>query len=562
MVGGTDFEPDPPLGDTATVTTAQPRRIAWLFGPWSDLLFGCGLLYVLAFGVFLVAGPEIRSAQPLLLFPLLVLALGAPHYGATLLRVYERRRDRRAYFVFSVWATLAILALFLVGLRLPAMATFLVTLYLTWSPWHYTGQNYGIAVMFLRRNGVALDPASKRWLHLSFLLSFVLVFLQMHTGAAQMNDLPAGYTSDQGAVFVPLGIPMPWTLALGGVVGTAYLAALVAAALRLGRGASWRALLPAALLSVSQLLWFTLPYGLMMLGLAPFDPLDWNFRRHYFTWIAAAHFLQYLWVTAYYARHSGDWHGHAWFYAKALAAGAAPWTLPFLVVGPQAFGPLSADAGLGMLVASAVNIHHFVLDGAIWKLKGRIAEVLIRSGSDAEGPARPARRFGLRHAVWAACWLALAVQVEMLVDEEIYRRRLASGDLAAARAAGDRLAQAGLDRSNMRFALGRALLREGRPAEAREQLLRAVALAPRADVYVVLGKSYERERIWDRAAEAYEAALAEGLPREGEVETLGLAARAWIAAQRPERALPLLARAPPNDPRFQQLFERAQRGSP
>ena len=206
-------------------------------------------------------------------------------------------------------------------------------------------------------------------------------------------------------------------------MGTAYLAALAATALRLGQDAPWRALLPAALLSASQLLWFSLPYGLMMLGLAPqLDPLDWKFRKHYFTWIAAAHFLQYLWVTAYYARQSGEWHGHARYYAKTLLAGAAPWTLPFLVVGPQALGPLSSDAGLAMLVASAVNIHHFVLDGAIWKLKGRIAEVLIRSGSDVEGPARPARRFGLRHAVWAACGLALVFQVQGLVER---------GDLSA-----------------------------------------------------------------------------------------------------------------------------------
>lgn len=102
------------------MTTAQPRRIAWLFGPWPDLLFGCGLLYAVVFGIFLVAGPELRSAQPSLLFPLLILALGVPHYGATLLRVYERRRDRRAYVGFSVWATLVVLALFLAGLRLPA----------------------------------------------------------------------------------------------------------------------------------------------------------------------------------------------------------------------------------------------------------------------------------------------------------------------------------------------------------------------------------------------------------------------------------------------------------
>ena len=37
-----------------------------------------------------------------------------------------------------------------------------------------------------------------------------------------------------------------------------------------------------------------------------------------------------------------------------------------------------------LLVASVVNLHHFVLDGAIWKLRdGRVARVLLRT---AEGP--------------------------------------------------------------------------------------------------------------------------------------------------------------------------------
>jgi tetratricopeptide (TPR) repeat protein len=544
------------------MTEARSQPIPWLFGPWPDLLFGCGLLYALAFGVFLVAGAEIRSAQPSLLFPLLILALGVPHYGATLLRVYERRRERHAYVLFTLWATLAIAALFLASLRLPALATFLVTLYLTWSPWHYTGQNYGLAVMFLRRGGVALEPGTKRWLHLSFLLSFLLVFLQMHTGTAPMSDLPLGYTSEQGAVFVPLGIPWRFALALAGPLGVVYLLALAVVALRLRRQAAWRALLPPALLAVSQLLWFSLPYALHLLGVAPqLDPLSWKFRSHYFTWIAAAHFLQYLWVTAYYARQSGGWRGHAQFYGKSLLAGAAPWTLPFLVVGPQALGPLSADAGLAMLVASAVNLHHFVLDGAIWKLRGRIAEVLIRSGSDVEDAAPVARRLGLRHAVWAACAVALAVNLSQLVDEELYRRSFARGDLRAARAASERLARVGFDRGSVHLALGQALLREGRPAEARDELWRSLELAPTATAHVVLGKSFERERLWARAADAYETALAAGLPREDAMQTLGLAANAWLEARQPERALALLERAPPGDPRFQQLSERAQQAS-
>jgi tetratricopeptide (TPR) repeat protein len=230
-----------------------------------------------------------------------------------------------------------------------------------------------------------------------------------------------------------------------------------------------------------------------------------------------------------------------------------------VLVGPQAFGPLSADAGLAILVASAVNIHHFVLDGAIWKLKGRIAEVLIRSGADVEEAAQPRRRFGLRHAVWAACALALALNLSKLVNEEIYRRSFESGDLRAARDASDRLARVGFDRGAVHLALGQALLREGRPAEARDQIWRSLELAPTAAAQVALGRSFERERLWVRAADAYEAALAAGLPREDALKTLGLAADAWLSAQRPERALELLERAPRDDPRFQELTERAQR---
>ena len=541
------------------VSRATSPPSPWLFGPAPDLLFGCGLLYALGFCVFLGFGAEIRTAQPYLLFPLLVLALGVPHYGATLLRVYERRSERRAYAIFSVWATLVIVGLFLAALRLPWLASAMVTVYLTWSPWHYSGQNYGIAVMFLRRGGVALDPVTKRWLYASFWLSFLLVFVQMHTDTVRMNDVPIGYTSEKGAVFVPLGIPLRWAAAFALPLTVAYLAVLGVACFRLRQLAPWRSLFPALLLATSQLLWFSLPYAISMLGVSPgFDPLDWRFRTHYFTWVAVAHFLQYLWVTAYYARHSGSRGGHAGFYAKALLAGAAPWILPFLVVGPQALGPLSADTGLAFLVAAGVNIHHFVLDGAIWKLRGRIAEVLIRSGSDVETGARRGR-FGLRYAVWAACAAALALYVGKLANEQIVRNGLAEGDLKAARAASERLASIGFDRGSYRLALGRALVNADRPAEAREQLVRSIELAPTGIAHLTLAKSFQAQRLWRRAAESYEAAIAEGLSPKDELGAFGLAGSAWLAAGEPDRALAVLERAESDDPRILGLMEQARR---
>ena len=543
------------------MTTAAPAS-PWLFGPRSDLLFGCGLLYTLAFGLFLVVGPELRSAQPAWVAAWVTLLIGTPHYGATLLRVYERRRERSSYVFFSLWATLAVVALFVAGLWVPAAGTLLVTLYLTWSPWHYTGQNYGLAVMFLRRGGVALDPGLKRWLYLSFLLSFVLVFLGMHTADHAASDVPDGYGS-LGVGFVALGIPTDVAKGLGLVVFTAYAFALARSVWGF-RSAPARVLLPVALLSLSQILWFSLPFALQVSGFAPkLDVLSFEFRTYYFIWIAAAHSLQYLWVTAYYARQAGNWRGQLPNYLRVFTAGAAAWTLPAVAFGPHALGPLAFDHGLGLLIAAAVNVHHFILDGAIWKLRGRIAEVLIRSGTDAPGDER-GRLPVLRPLVWAACATLLLVNVLAVAGDQLFVRDVETQAYQRARRLADWLGWSGRERASWRLEFGERLLRDRHFQAAREQLRRSEALAPNVSTRVLIGMSYEAQQDWRHAAEAYESAL-EGA-REGadRTATLGRAGRAWLGAGEPTRALPLLEQAlaqDPGDASLKALIERARQAA-
>jgi len=50
------------------------------------------------------------------------------------------------------------------------------TLYLTWSPWHYSGQNYGIFLLFARRAGAQPDNRHRRALYSAFLLSYAILF--------------------------------------------------------------------------------------------------------------------------------------------------------------------------------------------------------------------------------------------------------------------------------------------------------------------------------------------------------------------------------------------------
>ena len=92
-----------------------PTPSRWLFGPLPDLLLGCGLFYALLFAFSVFDGAALRAEQPEIVFPLLILLLSTPHSGATLLRVYEERSSRRAYVLFSVWATLLVSAAFVAG---------------------------------------------------------------------------------------------------------------------------------------------------------------------------------------------------------------------------------------------------------------------------------------------------------------------------------------------------------------------------------------------------------------------------------------------------------------
>ena len=182
---------------------AQP----WLFGPLPDLLIGCGLLYALALPAFFVYGGEIRARQADALMPLLVLCVSLPALrsdAAACLR--GEGRPAALPPLRGLLVARCCSRRFVAALHLPLVAAVLVTLYLTWSPWHYTAQNFGLASMFLRRRGAAVGPLLGRSLRLSFIFSYGLVFLLMHTGEGTPADyaVPLG---DDAARFVGLGIP-------------------------------------------------------------------------------------------------------------------------------------------------------------------------------------------------------------------------------------------------------------------------------------------------------------------------------------------------------------------
>lgn len=452
-----------------TAAASTPRSGGWLYGPLPDLLLGCGLLYALLFLAFAVFGSSLRALQPTYLIPALILLVSMPHYGGTLVRVYDQRRDRRSYAIFSVWATLLIAAFFVWGAFSTLVASWLFTVYITWSPWHYTGQNYGLAVMFLRRREVPITAGVKRLLYACFVLAFLLTFLVFHS-AMGVIDYNTNQTENARIAFLPLGIPPALHRVLFPLAAAAYLGTLIACAALLLRRARARDLVPAAALVLTQALWFSIPFAVRYFdaptGVEPLDLLH-NRIEDYFKWVALGHAAQYLWVTSYYARGSGSWQGFPRYFGKVLASGVAIWTLPVLFFAPLVRGHYEYAGGLALLVASVVNIHHFVLDGAIWKLRNsRIASVLIRTEPEEQPPesggGTPPRRGWLRPLVWAAATGGLAVGLSVLwLEDFAFRDAFLRSDFARMNRVYDRMAWFGRDNSALRLLAGQGAARAG-----------------------------------------------------------------------------------------------------
>ena len=396
-----------PIGMASGTTAASP----WLFGPVLDLGIGCGLLYVLTLPLLVGLTATTGAAEwSILWIGLFATFINAPHYGATLVRVYEQRADRRRYAFFTVWVTLGVIAAFLVGVRVAIVGSLLITLYVSWSPWHFSGQNFGLAVMFLRRSGVAIPPLARSLLRTSFFLAFVLAFLAMHVEASNAVYAPGATSLSDAYRVLRLDVPRALGGSLFAGVALAYAGCLVVAGGLLARVASWRSLVPVGGLVITEALWFVVPAAFQLSGNVPAYALPFAA-----IWISTAHSAQYLWVSTYYARRSAPHPAATSFLAKSLAAGSAAIVLPGVLFMPALLGHVSWSAGLASLVFSVVNLHHFMLDGAIWKLRdGRVARVLLRPGGDDDdaSEARPSSSW-LRRSVWAVgavCVLVPLVQ--------------------------------------------------------------------------------------------------------------------------------------------------------
>ncbi len=348
------------------VTNPEQAR-PWIYNPWFDLIVGCGAWSA---PLLLVSYLSFSSSTRMwsVVFYALALFFNYPHYMATLYRAYHRSEEFDKYRIFTVHTTALVVLTLLLAHSWAGLLPWIFTIYLTWSPWHYSGQNFGLFMMFARRAGAAPDKKTRGALYGAFIASYLVLFLSFHTGPST------------DPLFLSLGIPAVVTRVEQIVLVAGFVVLSFYGLTNVARQTGWRKLIPSLTLFSSQVLWFLVPAAISLIkGLE--IPQSW-----YSTGILAVmHSAQYLWITSYYARREAtsedaeekrSWRPLAYFGVLVLGG------IALFVPGPWlASRALHHDFTASFLIfTSLVNIHHFILDGAIWKLRdGRIASLLLNS---------------------------------------------------------------------------------------------------------------------------------------------------------------------------------------
>ncbi len=365
--------------ETGTPSPGNPTtpRTSWIYGPWRDLIIGCGAWTA---PLLLLTNYVSSSSTKGWSFAFYALALlfNYPHFMATVYRAYHTYDEFAKYRVFTVHVTLLLLGAGLITHLWYPLLPWIFTLYICWSPWHYSGQNYGLLMMFARRAGLTPTEGERQALHLAFIASYLMLLFSFHTGPS----------SD--ALILSLALPAKFTLPVRLMLGLFFLGASGWALFSLAGRASSKALIPSLTLATTQFLWFLLPAVVELLSGKEVPQ-----TRYSSGILAVLHSAQYLWITSYYQRK------------EARAAGQLSWSFPrylltlvaggiaLFVPGPWVASRLfHADFATSFLTFTAlVNIHHFILDGKIWKLRdSRIGALLLNKGSQsAAQDAQPSR---------------------------------------------------------------------------------------------------------------------------------------------------------------------------
>jgi hypothetical protein len=274
------------------------------------------------------------------------LVANGAHFAASTVRLYVRPGAVKRWPLLTIVVPLLMIAVTtLFAGPWFDRADYWFAIYSVWSPFHYAAQAFGLSMMYTSRAQTKLTLGQRRWIRAACFVPFVWFNLNPVSGL--------------------------WFL-LGEHVQTAVRphAALVYESLR------------PLVVAVPLLIFVWLRFGLR--ARVPFiaflivasNAIWWTLFDFYsaFVWATIFHSLQYLVVVeifhvrAMVSRPGNRWPGYvhgALFYVTSFV-------LAFLLfaIWPQLYIAMGwSGTNAYAVIVATINVHHFIVDGFIWKLR-------------------------------------------------------------------------------------------------------------------------------------------------------------------------------------------------
>jgi hypothetical protein len=341
--------------------SGKPATV-WLWNRTSDVLFAAGggsLLFALTMVPLTLSAP---SLAPYLAAAFLHMAAlcNFPHYAATYQLVF-REREKNPHTWRRLWAsTPVMMGLLGAGIAWPPLISPLTRIYLTWSAYHYAAQHFGIASMYATRHGRPLEDADKRTLQFGFIA--VAGFMMVMTNTAGVGSAnPFGARVGSQLEFLLPSQAYYLALASAALGAVAFVIGDRRMARRTGQG--YGAL--TRLLFATNAAWFVLPFVRLPGANGPW------MGGTLAIWVPYAipffHCAQYLAVTTWRARTTGPVKPTLLFIGLAALG-----LLLFEGVTRAVFSArLLSEDNAYLLVPAILNIHHFWVDGIMWRRVGK-----------------------------------------------------------------------------------------------------------------------------------------------------------------------------------------------
>ncbi|MBW3541856.1 MAG: hypothetical protein KY476_16430 [Planctomycetes bacterium] len=345
----------PPVEHRPTLTRPAPAVAPphAIIHPVVDALC-CGGLSIVVIGGILAAGLWLRlPLQGPVDFRQIVLlsaAINWPHFMASYRLLYGSPTMVRRYPLASLYVPVLLVCATAVGLSQAVQATAspvvegLSMLAAVLLAWHYTGQAWGMTASFAWLKGLRFEPAERRRIRLGLyvLLVWHVLWAVMHAGITR----ELGWHEHVDLAYLTVGLTALLTLPVG-------LAGFLGLWKRTGIAPPLCAVLPWAAIYLWYVLIFVYPALFIALQLF--------------------HALQYIIfpLRVEMNRHAAATGGHGHpvrhalvYYAALVGVGLAVYLLPELLLRRW-----DLSAVLLALVAASVSIHHYFIDGAVWKLR-------------------------------------------------------------------------------------------------------------------------------------------------------------------------------------------------